>query len=261
MDADIIKKNYSKIGAALIEKLYSDDYLSIGGSGSTDTLAECAGITKSSRVLDIGSGLGGPALRLSETVGCRVTGLDLVETNVAEANERASVRGLNHHVTFQTGDATDLPFEGGEFDVVWGQDAWCHIPEKPRLIGACARLLRGGGTIAFTDWVETGAMSDAQRVELHDATASTDMATMPLYRGLLEQNRFTVVEQTDISADFVVQYQEIIERLESLEGEITESFSSKVYTIMLQKNGAILRGFEDGLIGGGRFVATIGQGA
>lgn len=104
-------------------------------------------------------------------------------------------------------------------------------------------------------------MSDAQRAELHEATASTDMATLLLYRDVLEQSGFVVAEQADISANFVVQYQEIIEKLETLEAEITDSFSAKVYTIMLEKNSAILQGFEDGLIGGGRFVATIGQGA
>lgn len=260
MHADIIRKNYSKVGAALIEKLYSSDYLSIGGSDSTDALAEIAGITKSSRVLDIGCGLGGPALRLAEAYGCRVTGLDLVETNVAEASRRATTRGLDHLVSFQSGDATNMAFVSGEFDVVWGQDAWCHILEKPRLIAACARLLEKGGTIAFTDWVETGAMEDAVKAELHEATASQNMATMAQYYSLLEQNGFVIVDRTNISASFVEQYQEIVARLKKLESEITNAFSSKVYEIMLDKNGAILRGFENGFIGGGRLVATRGQG-
>ena len=256
MHADIIRKNYSKVGAALIEKLYSSDYLSIGGSDSTDVLAEYAGISQSSRVFDIGSGLGGPALRLAETYGCRVTGLDLVETNVAEASRRATTRGLDHLVSFQSGDATNMAFESGEFDVVWGQDAWCHIPDKPRLIAGCARLLERGGTIAFTDWVETGAMKDVLKAELHKATASQIMASMAQYCSLLEQNGFMIVDRTDISARFVEQYREIIARLKKLENEITDTFSSKVYRIMLDKNGAILRGFEDGFIGGGRLVAT-----
>lgn len=254
--ADIIRKNYSKIGAALIEKLYSNDYLSIGGSASTDALAEIAGLSRTSRVLDIGSGLGGPAPRMAERYGCRVTGLDLVETNVAEANRRAQQRGLDSLVTFQTGDATEIQFESGAFDVVWGQDAWCHIPDKPQLIANCARLLGQGGTIAFTDWVETGDMEDALREELHEATASKDMATVAQYCELLERNGFSITERADISASFVDQYRGIIDKLKSLESEITGAFGSKVYGIMLEKNGAILRGFENGHIGGGRIVAV-----
>ena len=255
MTAEIIKKNYSKIGASLIEKLYSDDYLSIGGSESTDLLASHAGITAESRVLDVGSGLGGPALWLAETRGCQVTGLDLVETNVSEANSRAKARGLDRLVRFECGDATAMPFAPGSFDVVWGQDAWCHIPDKGRLIGACARLLGQGGTIAFTDWLETGAMDDAKRTELHEATASSDMATMSEYCSHLEEKGFAVVERSDISATFVRQYRAVITRLKSFEAEITDQFGAKIYGIMMEKNGAILRGFEDGFIGGGRIVA------
>ena len=261
MDADIIKKNYSRLGASLIERLYSSDYLSIGGSDSTDLLADLAGITAASRVLDIGSGLGGPALRLAETRSCRMTGLDLVETNVEEANRRAKKRGLDHLVRFECGDATAMPFAPGSFDVVWGQDAWCHIPDKPALIAACTRVLAAGGTIAFTDWVETGAMDDAKRVELHEATASADMATLSSYCSLLEENGFSVVERSDISATFIQQYRAVIERLEGFETEITDQFGAKVYGIMMDKNGAILRGFEDGFMGGARIVATLENGA
>lgn len=256
MTADIIRKNYSVIGAGLIEQLYSSDYLSIGGSASTDALAERAGIAPEAHVLDIGSGLGGPALRLAEIRGCRVTGLDLVETNVEEANRRALGRGLDDRVRFQTGDATEMPFDSGEFDVVWGQDAWCHIPNKARLIAECGRLLGRGGAIAFSDWVETGAMDDAKRAELHDATASQEMATPALYCDLLRRNGFEIVEQADISADFVTQYRDIMARLDALEADITERFNTKVYAVMQEKNGAILRGFEEGSMGGTRIVAT-----
>ena len=261
MDADIIKKNYSRLGASLIERLYSSDYLSIGGSVSTDLLADLAEITAESSVLDIGSGLGGPALRLAETRSCRITGLDLVETNVEEANHRAITRGLDQRARFECGDATAMAFAPGTFDVVWGQDAWCHIPGKAGLIAACARVLATGGVIAFTDWVETGAMDPAKRAELHEATASTEMATLSSYCQLLEENGFSIVERADISATFVEQYRGVIARLEDFEAEITDQFGVKVYGIMMDKNGAILRGFEDGFMGGARIVATLGNGA
>ncbi|MEC7303563.1 MAG: methyltransferase domain-containing protein, partial [Pseudomonadota bacterium] len=100
-----IKKNYNKLGIEIIETIYTDDYLSIGGTASTEDLALLAGVTQQSRVLEIGSGVGGPALHLAATYGCSVVGLDLVETNVAEANERAKARQLDHLVSFQKGDA------------------------------------------------------------------------------------------------------------------------------------------------------------
>ena len=254
MDASTIKKNYSKLGSALIEKLYSTDYLSIGGNESTDLLANLAGITTNSCVLDIGSGLGGPALWLAETRQCRVTGIDLVASNVEEANDRAKSRGLDHLVNFECGDATVMDINSASFDVVWGQDAWCHIPDKARLIVACSGLLEQGGTIAFTDWVETKTMNNARRAELHEATASTNMATITQYSSYLEEGGFSILERSDISSTFVEQYRAVIERLEGFKSEITDQFGNKVYDIMMAKNGAILHGFEGGMIGGCRLV-------
>ncbi|NKB56527.1 MAG: methyltransferase domain-containing protein [Alphaproteobacteria bacterium] len=258
MSTEAVRKNYSPVGASLIEKLYSDDYLSIGGTQSTDILADQAGITAESRVLDVGSGLGGPALHLAATRGCRITGLDLVETSILEANNRAKARGLEGLATFQAGDATDMPFESGTFDVVWGQDAWCHVPDKPKLIAECARVLAPKGTIVFTDWLQTGEMDEAQREAVHDATASSNMATMECYCELLEKSGFSVLGREDISAAFITQYRTIIARLERLESEISEQFNPKVFRIMMEKNGAILHAFEGGLIGGGRLVAKRG---
>ena len=59
MLAEEIKKNYNKLGIEIIETIYTDDYLSIGGTASTEDLAVLAGVTQQSRVLEIGSGVGG----------------------------------------------------------------------------------------------------------------------------------------------------------------------------------------------------------
>jgi SAM-dependent methyltransferase len=51
-------------------------------------------------------------------------------------------------------------------DFIWGEDAWCYVTDKPKLIAEAERLVRGGGVIAFADWVEgpTGlSMGEAQR--------------------------------------------------------------------------------------------------
>ena len=77
MLAEAIEKNYNKLGIEIIETIYTDDYLSIGGTASTEELAALAGVTQHSQILEIGSGVGGPALHLAETFDCHVVGLDL----------------------------------------------------------------------------------------------------------------------------------------------------------------------------------------
>ena len=71
-----------------------------------------------------------------------------------------------------TGDALNLPFENQTFDIVWGQDAWCHIPNKEQLITQAHRVLVPGGCVAFTDWVEIGPMAADERKTLLSAMAA-----------------------------------------------------------------------------------------
>lgn len=252
---DAVRANYNAVGLAVMERLYSTDYLSIGGKASTDELAALAWIEASSTVLDIGSGLGGPALHLAADYGCHVTGLDLVEISVAEARERAAERDLSDRVNFEVGDATNLPFDDGSFSVVWGQDAWCHVPDTAALISEVARVLTPSGTVAFTDWVVTGSSDIDLRDRALAAASSPHMATAAQYRERLELHGLTDIDETDISDVFVGQYQAIYRGLIEMQDELTERFSERVFTTVRDINLDVLQGFESGDVGGVRIIA------
>ena len=93
MSNEDVLTNYNAIGIDVIERMYSDGYLSIGGDESTREQARLGGIAAGHQVLDVGSGLGGPACLLAGEFGCNVTGLDLVELNVAAARKAANASG------------------------------------------------------------------------------------------------------------------------------------------------------------------------
>jgi len=255
MTVEEILINYNKLGTEIIETIYTDNYLSIGGTESTETLAELAGITTNSRVLDVGSGVGGPSLHLAATYKCRVTGLDLVAPNVGEANDRAKTRGLDHLATFETGDALDMPFEDNSFDVIWGQDAWCHMPDKEKLIDEVTRVLAPGGTVAFTDWIETGAIEGNKRSDLLSAMAAPNIAKIDDYRSYLEARGYFILVADDISELFTSQYRDIMSALAKMERTLSEKFSLKIYRIIAERNNCVLSGFESGALGGSRMVA------
>ena len=255
MTVEDILSNYNRLGTAIIETIYTDDYLSIGGVNSTKELARLAEVESGNHVLDIGSGVGGPSIYLAGIVGCHVTGIDLVETNVCEANERAKGRGLSATVNFQVGDALNLPFEDSSFDVVWGQDAWCHVPDKAALIVEVTRVLRAGGKVAFTDWVENRPAEDASHIELLAAMAAPNLASVKDYRDLLGANDCSVVHVDDLSKKFLSQYKNIMLRLSEMESILSERFSPKIFHIVKERNACILEGFANGTLGGGRIVA------
>src|SRR5712664_1450899 len=86
---------------------------------ATADLATVAGLEPSTRVLDLGCGIGGPARYLAATFGCRVTGIDLSPSFIDAATWLTARCGLSDRVTFQVGNALHLPFEDAAFDVVF----------------------------------------------------------------------------------------------------------------------------------------------
>src|SRR5690349_23544113 len=127
---------------AVLKDLDQDHF---GGIEANDILIEKAGIARSHRVLDVCSGMGGPARYLADRIGCSVVGLDFTETRYRAAQRLTTMVKLEHLVSFEYGNALDMPFADASFDVVIGQEAWCHVPEKPRLIAECTRVLKHGG--------------------------------------------------------------------------------------------------------------------
>jgi ubiquinone/menaquinone biosynthesis C-methylase UbiE len=174
----------------------------VGGKEETDILAEKVGIERSTSVVDVCSALGGPARHLASKYGCHVTGLDATAKMVEEARARTGREGLSHLVTFRLGNALDMPFHANTFDVVWGQDAWCYITDKERLVREVHRVLKPGGLVAFTDWIQTGNMSENEWEDLNTFMAFPYMETLDGYEQILGKTGFIIVEKEELSSGF-----------------------------------------------------------
>ena len=111
------------------------------------------GIAADTAVLDVGSGVGGPARFLAATYGCRVTGIDLSEPFVEAARYLTKRTGQSGQVSFRTASALELPFDDGNFDVVLLQHVAMNISERGRLYREIRRVLKTGGRFATFDVV------------------------------------------------------------------------------------------------------------
>jgi len=174
----------------------------VGGGRETEILAKKAGLNRDSNVLDVCSALGGPARHLAVKYGCRVTGLDATAKMVDEAAARTEREGLSHLIIFRPGNALDMPFHGDTFDTVWGQDAWCYVTDKEKLVREAYRVLKPAGVIAFTDWIQTGNMTDKEWIELNAFMAFPYMETLDGYEQILRETGFMMLEKEDLSSDF-----------------------------------------------------------
>jgi len=129
------------------------DHFHTRGLAATAELANLAGVTADMSVLDVGSGVGGPARFLAATYGCRVTGLDLSEPFVDTARYLTERTGQSEQVSFETGSALELPFDDDCFDVVVLQHVAMNISDRTRLYCEVRRVLRLGGRFATFDVV------------------------------------------------------------------------------------------------------------
>ncbi|MCR4373467.1 MAG: methyltransferase domain-containing protein [Acidobacteria bacterium] len=209
-----VQSVYEGPGGALWEMLMGEQ-IHVGGGPHTAVLAKKAGITASSVVLDVCSALGGPARQLAREIGCTVVGLDATRRMHDEAERRTKAAGLDGKVTFTLGDALDMPFPGASFDVVWGQDAWCYVTDKACLIRECARVLKPGGVVAFTDWMETGSMSDELYTSLNTFMAFPYLETLDGYATLTRAAGLEVIEREDLTEDFARHVQRYLDAFRS----------------------------------------------
>lgn len=127
------------------------DEFHIRGRKATLELAEGMELDASSRVLDIGSGLGGPARTLAETYGCHVTGVDLTRAFCEAAQTMSDWVGLGERVSFRQGDATDLPFPDNAFDAAMTIHVAMNIADKDAMYAQARRVVKPGGIFAVYD--------------------------------------------------------------------------------------------------------------
>jgi sarcosine/dimethylglycine N-methyltransferase len=138
------------------EQLGALDQFHTRGLAATAELAKLTGITADMSVLDVGSGVGGPARFLATSYGCRVTGVDLSEPFVEAARYLTERTGQSGRVSFETASALALPFNDGHFDVVVLQHVAMNIPDRARLYREIRRVLKSGGRFATFDVVLNG---------------------------------------------------------------------------------------------------------
>lgn len=179
------------------EDLAPVDEFHIRGRTATLELARAAGLDANKHVLDVGSGIGGTSRCLAMEFGCRVTGIDLTDEYCRTAEMLSSKVGLADLVDYRQGDATNLPFDDGAFDVVWTEHVAMNIPDKTRLYEEMHRVLKPGGTLAIYD-VLAGPSGAALFPVPWARTPETSFLVQPgeLHR-LLENAGFTIADWSD----------------------------------------------------------------
>jgi sarcosine/dimethylglycine N-methyltransferase len=237
------------------DALQDHDQDHFGGLEQLDVLARKAGIGSETHVLDVCSGVGGPARYLARHHGCRVTGLDITESRHRAALRFTEAVGLDHLVDFRLGNALKMPFDAASFDVVISQEAFAHVPQKARLIRECARVLRPGGSIAFTDIVCRDELAAEARARLEREMTFLELETLDGYVGLLEAAGCAVLECQDLGPLWTRVLKERLLMYRSLEDTTVEKFGLAHFQRWDQAYAFFVGLFGEGQLTGGRFSA------
>lgn len=134
-----------------VEDLAPLDQFHTRGLAATRELIEFAGVKRGWRVLDVGSGLGGPARLLASEKNCHVIGVDITKEFCEVATLLSKLMAMERVTEFRHGDATALPLEDGQFDLVLTMQIQMNIEDKRRFYDEIFRVLKPGGRFVFQD--------------------------------------------------------------------------------------------------------------
>lgn len=231
---------------------YDQDHY--GGVAANDALASLAAIDERCQVLDVCSGMGGPCRYLAHNYGCHVTGIDLTESRINGARRLTAIAGLADRVAFRNANALDQPFNDQTFDVAISQEAFCHIPDKNRLLAECVRVLKRGGRLAFTDILATDRTTEATRKRLEREMAFFELGSPGAYRDRLE-SLGCVVETQDISDEWRAILVDRLAMYRNLKEQTVDRFGRAHFDKWDSAYSHFVGLYETGELGGGRFLA------
>ena len=138
----------------MLELIWGEGYMAPGGAGNVARMLSGMNV-KGRKILDIGCGIGGPALEMARTYGAHVTGIDLERPLIDRAISAAQGAGFSEQTDFQTVEVGPLPFKDETFDVVMTSGALTQTKDKAAVFHDCRRVLVPGGIMSCYDWTRT----------------------------------------------------------------------------------------------------------
>lgn len=160
-----------------------------------------------SAILDVGCGIGGSSLYLSQKFNATATGITLSPVQASRATQRA--QSANLPCNFQVANALEMPFADNSFDLVWSLESGEHMPNKKQFLQECYRVLNPGGTLILATWCHrpvtppASPLSEKERrhlIEIYRVYYLPYVISLPEYEAIAHQSGFQNIHTADWSA-------------------------------------------------------------
>jgi len=195
------------------------DQFHSGGPEAVDRLLPSLNLVPGMTVLDVGSGLGGPARQVARSSGCTVVGVDITQTYVDTATALTGAAGLHDQVSFICSDVATL--EGNDFDAAYTMHVQMNVADKRRFFTEIARRLKPGAGFAAFEVCRTGAVEPTPPLPWSLDGTDSHLATADGLRDTIASSGFETVEWVDETAWVLRWFEDLGRRLESADARAT----------------------------------------
>ncbi len=201
-----------------IEQLAPVDHFHARGFPVTVDLADALPIREGDRLVDIGSGLGGPARYLAKRFHCHVDGIDITAPFVEAANKLSALVGMENAVECRLGDGQKLPYGDETFDGGYAQHVTMNVPDRNVFFDEAFRVLRPGAFFALTEHGLGEVGEPHHPVPWSEDGSGAYLMRPPETVAALKNAGFTNIDVTDSGEKYLQGYKAAIELAEK--GEV-----------------------------------------
>ena len=177
-----------------------------GGRSATAAFAPRLKLRPGINLLEIGSGIGGPARYFARYHGCRVTGIDLTEEFIVVSRALTRRLGMQGQVSFEQGSALSMPFSAATFDVATLLHVGMNIAEKARLFAEVRRVLKPGGIFGIYDQMREADGDLTFPVPWASVPQTSFVETPATYKRLLTESGFEVIWERSCREDALASF-------------------------------------------------------
>lgn len=233
----------------------ADESLTSAMVRSNQRVGDLMDVSSRDRVLDVGCGYGAFARHLSHRFGCRVVATNISERELEWGRELTDEAGLDDLVTFEWADFHDLPYDDDTFDFYTSQEAFLHAADKKLVLGEAHRVLKPGGTLAFTDILIRKDTPQEIREKVYERIKLSDMWDSDDYIAALEAQGYEIETHADWSENVAPTYAWVREQLLSREDEFAERIGAELVTKTAEALQFWVDAANDDKIGWACFIA------
>jgi len=203
----------------------ADEPIADASRRTVEQMANLCNLSESSRVLDLGAGYGGAARYLASRFGCRVTCLNLSETQNARNRQLTAAAGLADRVDVLHASFESVPRPDASYDLIWSQDAILHSPHREQVVAEARRVLAPGGSFVLTDPMQA---DDCPPGVLSDVLARIHLPSLASFAFYREQaQKLGLVEQhaLELTKHLVMHYDRVRQELRSQRTRLSQVVS------------------------------------